>query len=155
MGMSWDDSDNDWEEAELPEPTAAKKETPKEQWDDDDSDDESTKPFVPESKPKDVTKKPTAKIKSKKDLLKKQRAKAEEEDDGLSAAEKKVQMQKLVEEGDYALTEELFGAASGSATKPVNKEEHEALGVLIGKKLAGQSASFHFGTLMKTVLKEA
>merc|ERR1712216_812427 len=58
--------------------------------------------------------------------------------------------------GDYALTEELFGVqASGSASKPVNREEHEALGTIIGKKLSQFVESYHFGTAMKTVLKEA
>lgn len=73
-----------------------------------------------------------------------------------SEAEKVEDLNRLVEEGDYALTEELFGVeASGSATAPVNKEEHEAMGVIVGKKIAGQVESYHFPTLMKSLFKEA
>jgi len=49
----------------------------------------------------------------------------------------------------------MFGVEpSGSAVNPVNKDEHEALGVIMGKKLAKQSESYHFVTLMKAMFKE-
>merc|ERR1712205_223907 len=93
--MSWED--DDWEEAELEAPEPAKKAAaPKEEWDDDDdSEDEAQKPFVPESKPKDVSKKPTSKIKSKKDIFKKsgKGGEAVDEEDGMSAAERKLHRQ--------------------------------------------------------------
>ena len=44
--------------------------------------------------------------------------------------------------------------ASGSAANPVNKDEHEALGVILGKKIAKQAASYHFTNMMKAMFKE-
>merc|ERR1739848_26822 len=70
--------------------------------------------------------------------------------------ERKAEQQRLVEEGDYAMTEELFGVeASGSVLKPVNRDEHEALGTILGTKLASCVGSYHFATTMKAVFKEA
>jgi len=135
-------------------PAVAKKEPGSANWDDDDDSDDEPKHFVPSSKPKEESAKPKASVRSKKELLKK--TKPTEETAHMSEGDRKEHMQKLVEDSDYALTEEMFGVqASGSAANPVNKEEHEALGGILGKKLGKQVESYHFGHMMKTMLKDA
>merc|ERR1711959_845061 len=112
----WDD--DDWEAEDIA-PVEAKEQKPKSNWDDDESEDETEKVFVPEAKPKDESKK-SSKIKSKKDVPNPKKKK-EAEAAAATAPGSKEDLQKLVEDGDYALTEELFGVqASGSASKPVN-----------------------------------
>merc|ERR1711896_113570 len=84
------------------------------------------------------TKTKNTKFKSKKDVLnpKKKAAAEEKKMAAMDPEERKAEQQRLVEEGDYAMTEELFGVeASGSALKPVNRDEHEALGTILGKNL--------------------
>lgn len=117
--MSWED--DDWEADDIAAPVA-KKEEP--EFADDDSSDEDEKPFVPESKPKDENKKIVSKAKSKKDVLKGGKKKASEDElDKMDPMERKKHLQTLVEEGDMALTEELFGTAeAGSASQPRTSE---------------------------------
>jgi len=106
---------------------------------------------VPESKPKAANSKPKPSVKSKKDLLKKAQAASEA---AANSTVGPVDMKELVEAGDYALTEELFGVeASGSAANPVNREEHEALGKIVGDKLAKQIGSYHFKSMMNELFK--
>merc|ERR1712070_298491 len=150
--MSWEDDDWDADDIEPVEPEPAKKEAAKSQWDDDDDEEEENpKHVVPESKAAKEKKGPQiakATVKSKKDLVKKKEAAS-----NLSEGQRAENKQQLVEDGDFALTEELFGVeASGSATNPVNKEEHEALGTIMGKKGAAQVGSYHFGAMMKALL---
>merc|ERR1711934_131393 len=150
--MSWED--DDWEADDV-EPVAPVKPAKEEKaWDDDDSEEEEP-PAKVQPKPKnEANKGPIGKatVKSKKDLLKNK----EGPKSAMSAEQSRVNQQELVEAGDMALTEELFGIeASGSAADPVNRDEHEALGTIMGKKAAMQVGSFHFGAMMKAFLKEA
>eukprot|EP00656_Telonema_subtile_P021802 TRINITY_DN2284_c0_g1_i1.p1 TRINITY_DN2284_c0_g1~~TRINITY_DN2284_c0_g1_i1.p1 ORF type:complete len:224 (-),score=88.81 TRINITY_DN2284_c0_g1_i1:130-801(-) len=151
--MGWDDSESD-EEVAAPVVLTAKKKT---SWEDDDSsEDEAPQPVA--SKPKNENKKVVSKAKSKKDLMKKLQANASQEVD-LDPAMAKLELQRLVEEGDLELTEDLFGVAEeegpGGVTNPKTKTEFEAYGTIIGKKVAGHFEAVHYGTMLKALLREA
>lgn len=131
--------------------TTAKKTT----WEDDDeSSDEGPQVVAPQ--PKNENKKAAPKAKSKKDLMNKL-AKNASADEPVDPIAQKLELQRLVEEGDLALTEELFGsgpeAEEGSVSNPKTRTEFEALGEVVGNKLKQHGESIHLASCLKALLR--
>eukprot|EP00657_Telonema_sp_P-1_P009968 TRINITY_DN4240_c0_g1_i1.p1 TRINITY_DN4240_c0_g1~~TRINITY_DN4240_c0_g1_i1.p1 ORF type:complete len:221 (-),score=72.90 TRINITY_DN4240_c0_g1_i1:143-805(-) len=147
--MGWE---SDSSEEDVPVPVAGAKKTT---WEDDDSSEDEEGPVIPSSQPKNETKKPVSKAKSKKDLLRKLQDSNTEAGpvDPLAA---KLELQKLVEEGDLALTQDLFGETEGgSASNPKTKTEFEAFATILGKKLQTHEDSMHYATCLKALVRVA
>ncbi|KAH7276641.1 hypothetical protein KP509_39G015900 [Ceratopteris richardii] len=154
----------------VPLPPTIAKEQPKGQWDDEDADEEED---VKESW--DDEEKPKPKPKPEK-LLTSQKAKAEKTDTGITKIleskkpltpeeeaavklEEKFKQQRLVEEADYQSTAELFGKSNGDNGLdnfiPKSESDFIEYAGLIAHKLKPFEKSYHYLTLLKTVMRHA
>merc|ERR1712070_800969 len=153
--MGWDsDSEDEWDAPVVKKPVGAKT-----TWEDDDDESEEEIAVVA-SQPKNEAKANPlkSKNKSKKAVLASGKNSSAAEEPCLDPAEEKLRLQKLVEDGDLALTEDLFGggpAEEGSASNPKTKVEFEAFATIIGTKLREHEESVHYTTMLKQLLKTA
>ncbi|CAL1392111.1 unnamed protein product [Linum trigynum] len=142
------------------------KEQPKSKWDDEDVDedeikesweDEDESPTVPASKPvpEKVPKKPVLKSTKEKTV------EPAKEEPPLDPVAEKLRQQRLVEEADYRNTKELFGSKSSTNEKNIDnfipKSESDFLeyAELISQRLRLYEKSYHFISLLKTVMRHS
>jgi len=154
--MGWDDSSDEENEPEV----VFNKKKPATSWEDDDESSEDEAPKVVAPKPKNENKKVVSKARSKKDVIRGGNASAAADEPALDPVEEKLRRQKMVEDGDLAVTMDLFGAAPeddtpGSITNPKTKIEFEAFAEILGKKLKEHSASAHYQHCVKEMLRHA
>ncbi|XP_010259811.1 PREDICTED: eukaryotic translation initiation factor 3 subunit J-like [Nelumbo nucifera] len=151
----------DWEDE--PVPPVLRKEQPKNLWDDEDVDDsdvkdswededEPTPAPAPEPPANKIPNKPTAKVSEKKG--KTTEVKVQE---ALDPVAEKLRQQRLVEEADYKSTTELFAKRGDEKTLdnfiPKSESDFLEYAELVSYKLQPYEKSFHYITLLKTVLR--
>mmetsp|Transcript_3966 Transcript_3966/g.9512 ORF Transcript_3966/g.9512 Transcript_3966/m.9512 type:complete len:237 (-) Transcript_3966:514-1224(-) len=150
---------SDWEDLDV-DADVSDAEAPKGQWDDEDAEEEEPAPEVAEpAKPLESTmKKPKKQKQLLEEKLREREAKESEravaraaaqdkELDGLSEVERKLRLQKMVEDADFENSKELFMDGRGEAVEreepkldgytPKTEDDHAAFGEIVGNKLQG------------------
>ncbi|KAL3681411.1 hypothetical protein R1sor_024367 [Riccia sorocarpa] len=148
---------DDWEAEDfVPPPPVISREQPKSPWEDEEQVEEEVKEsWEEEDKPA-----PAPKPKKKEDKKGKKAATAAADDGKLSdPLAEKLRQQRLVEEADYQSTTELFKNKNPDQTLenfiPKSEDDFLVYAELIAHKLRPFEKSFHYLTLLKTVMKHA
>lgn len=169
--MGWDDSDeeDDWEakgdDVALPAAGGPKRQVWSDEEDDSEEEEEEEEP-QPETtgaamsehtgvKAEKVVKQKHLKKKMLKEKEEKERVAKmqEEEDDDEDAIERKLRLQRLVEQADFENAEDVFGL--GASTDPVLPADFMALGKVVGAKLKEYEGGAFYVQLLKAFMKEA
>ncbi|XP_054788072.1 uncharacterized protein LOC129293948 [Prosopis cineraria] len=153
----------DWEEEHIP--PLLSKEQPKSKWDDEDVDENNVKdswededepapePVAPAVKPTDKDSKKS----SDKAGVKKGKKVEPVKEEPLDLVAEKLRQQRLVEEADYKSTKELFGARGDEKNLdnfiPNSENDFLEYAELISHKLRPFEKSYHYGTLLKSVMR--
>ncbi|CAM6118355.1 unnamed protein product [Calypogeia fissa] len=155
---------DDWEAEDfVPAPPVIAREQPKSPWEDEDQgeEEEVKQSWEDEDKPAaslvDGLQAPKPKVEKKKPEKGKKPASQDEKlSDPLA---EKLRQQRLIEEADYRSTAELFASKNQDATLenfiPKSEEDFLEYAELIAQKLRPFEKSFHYLTLLKTVVKHA
>lgn len=154
--------EDDWESEDfVPPPPSLAREQLKSQWDDEDLPEEEDvkESWEDEEKPKPVKPPAPKKEKPGKKVEAETKKVLTPEEEATNLVEEKLRQQRLVEESDYQSTTELFGKKSGDLSLdnfiPKSEDDFIEYGDLLAQKLRPYEKSYHYLTLLKTLMRHA